>query len=434
MMPVLRAILDDLRRDRREVVLATLGVAAGVAALTFFLSLGRGVERAVLDDLLVRLPVNVVKVEPRAGVALGPLRLGAGSLLAPALDEPAVQALRRIEGVQAVYPLTPAQFPMRAQGGQNFLGRTVYMDMFAVGVDPAFVADEVPKDRFADRGPPAEGAVETVPVLASTQLLQIYNRTVAPAIGAPRLTAEVAQGFEFELFLGESYASGRRGTRHRVIARVAGLSGKVPLAGITLPLAVVERWNQRFASGTAVHYSAAYVVARSAREVDAVVRQADALGLSVDDSARVAGALIRGVTALLSLIAALILVVAALHTAQTFEARARIRRREIALLRALGATRRQIRWLLAGEALIVGVLGGLLGEAAGLGGALAASNMLRAQLAGSPFELTRLVAWDPWVVALPLGAALLAAWLGGLGPARRAAQQDPAAVLSGGRS
>ena len=68
MSPLLRAAFEDLRRDLHDLLLAALGVAVGVAALTFFLSLGRGVERAVLDELMERLPVNVVKVEPRAGV------------------------------------------------------------------------------------------------------------------------------------------------------------------------------------------------------------------------------------------------------------------------------------------------------------------------------------------------------------------------------
>jgi len=446
MSALLAALLADLQRDRRGLALAALGVAIGVAALTFILAAGRGAERAVVDELHSRTPINVVRVEPRVGIAIGPLRWDAGGLLTPAVDASAVDALRRVDGVAAVYPLASAGFPMRAQGGKGVLGHDVYMDMFAYGVDPAFVAADLDPARFQDPGddsgapPPGSApgspmpadAGPVVPVVVSTQLLSIYNRTVAPAVGAPRFSAEAVIGFSFELFLGESYSTGRNPNRRKVTARIVGVSPRVPLAGITLPIATLERWNRALAPDRKPVYSAAYVETRSPRDVDAVVRRADALGLVVDESARLVGGIIRGTTAALSLIAALILAVAGLHTAQTFEARTRTRRKEIALLRALGAARRDVLGLFAGEALLVGLIGALVGVAAGLAGAWAAAAALRQALSALPFAPTQLVAVDALVVGLPIGAALLAALLGGLGPARRAARLDPAAVLAGG--
>lgn len=429
MSALLAAIGADVKRDRRGLALAATGVAIGVAALTFILAAGRGAERAVVDELLSRTPVNVVRVEPKVGIAIGPLRFDAGGLLTPAVDATAISELKNVEGVAAVYPLANAAFPMRAQGGKGVLGHDVYMDMFAFGVDPAFVAADVDPASFSDPGDALEAAV---PVVVSSQLLNIYNRTVAPAVGAPRFTAEAVVGFSFDLFLGESYTTGRSNKRVQRTVRVVGVSSRVPLAGITIPLATLERWNRTFAPDKKQVFSAAYVETRSPREVDGVVRRADALGLMVDESARLVGGIIRGTTAALSLIAALILAVAGLHTAQTFEARARARRKEIALLRALGAARRDVLALFAGEALLVGLVGALCGVALGLGGAVAAGSALRQALASLPFAPTRLVAIDALVVGLPIAAALLAALLGGLGPARRASKLDPAAVLAGG--
>ncbi|MBN2359515.1 MAG: ABC transporter permease [Deltaproteobacteria bacterium] len=429
MSALLAAICDDVRRDRRGLALAATGVAIGVAALTFILAAGRGAERAVVDELLSRTPVNVVRVEPRVGIAIGPLRWDAGGLLTPAVDETAVAELRRVDGVAAVYPLASAGFPMRAQGGSSVLGHDVYMDMFAYGVDAAFLADDVDATGFAD---PGDGSDAPIPAVVSSQLLGIYNRTVAPAVGAPRFSAEAVVGFAFDLFLGESYTTGRNPRRQKATVRIVGVSPRVPLAGITIPIAILERWNRTFAPDKKPAFSAAYVETRSPRDIDAVVRRADALGLVVDESARLVGGIIRGTTAALSLIAALILAVAGLHTAQTFEARARSRRREIALLRALGATRRDVLGLFAGEALLVGAGGALAGVAVGLAGAWAAAGALRQALESLPFAPTRLVAIDALVVGLPIAAALLASLLGGLGPARRASRLDPAAVLAGG--
>jgi hypothetical protein len=46
------------------------------------------------------------------------------------------------------------------------------------------------------------------------------------------------------------------------------------------------------------------------------------------------------------------------------------RQREMGLLRAVGATRRQVTWIVAGESALVGVLGALLGGLAGVGMAM----------------------------------------------------------------
>ncbi len=124
-------------------------------------------------------------------------------------------------------------------------------------------------------------------------------------------------------------------------------------------------------------------------------------------NARIAGGLaIAGVaTALLGLVAL-----------QVFTAR--LRRRDIAVRLALGATRRQVSAEMLGEALRIAAAGAV----AGLVAAAAVSRLLRALLFGvSPF--------DPWTfVAVPLllaGAVLVASWL----PTRRAARVDPAESL-----
>lgn len=94
------------------------------------------------------------------------------------------------------------------------------------------------------------------------------------------------------------------------------------------------------------------------------------------------------------------------------------RRREIGLKRALGARRRDVVEQFLAEALVISVLGGLIGLAFGAVLALAIGF-----LAGWS------VAWSPWVL-IP---ALLVCGVVGVGfgvyPARRAAELDPIAAL-----
>jgi putative ABC transport system permease protein len=102
------------------------------------------------------------------------------------------------------------------------------------------------------------------------------------------------------------------------------------------------------------------------------------------------------------------------------------RGREIALLRAVGAKPRQIRWLLVGEAVLVALGAGLLGVAPGVVLGFLLFHRLRAW--GVVAETTHLVVGPvPVVVAVAVGvaAAGLAARLAG----RRAARIRPTAAL-----
>ncbi len=96
------------------------------------------------------------------------------------------------------------------------------------------------------------------------------------------------------------------------------------------------------------------------------------------------------------------------------------RRREISILRAVGASRRQIEALVLWEAAIIGLLGSLLGIIAGLVLAAILSYVINIAFFGWT------ISWaTPWsfLLSLPfmvIGAALLA----GYGPARQAAHLD----------
>jgi putative ABC transport system permease protein len=102
------------------------------------------------------------------------------------------------------------------------------------------------------------------------------------------------------------------------------------------------------------------------------------------------------------------------------------RTRELALLRAIGASKAQITWSVVGEALILGLLGGAIGIGVGIGVALG----LRALLGvfGAELPPGELVV-EPRTVLIGLlvgtVVTVLAAWF----PARRASQVPPVAAM-----
>jgi putative ABC transport system permease protein len=97
------------------------------------------------------------------------------------------------------------------------------------------------------------------------------------------------------------------------------------------------------------------------------------------------------------------------------------RRREIALLKALGATPREVVRQFGAESLVVGLLGGVLGWIMGV----LAARLIGREVFHAPIS----VQWSllPVVLALSVGVALLA----GIGPTRLALAVDPAPVLKG---
>lgn len=132
------------------------------------------------------------------------------------------------------------------------------------------------------------------------------------------------------------------------------------------------------------------------------------------------------ITTFLLVFAAVALVVGTFLILNTFSIVVAQRTRELALLRALGASRRQITRSVLTEALIVGVLGSTVGL--GLGFALAVGLKALFGAIGLDLSSAGLVfQWRTVVLAYAVGVAitLLAAYL----PARRAAQVPPVAAL-----
>ncbi|WP_433512324.1 FtsX-like permease family protein [Nonomuraea sp. CA-143628] len=120
------------------------------------------------------------------------------------------------------------------------------------------------------------------------------------------------------------------------------------------------------------------------------------------------------------------LLVAILVVVGTFALSIQQRQREIALLRAVAATPRQVRGMLGGEALLVGLVAGTLGSAAGVG----LGFWLRSRFValGAMPDNLRLVV-SPFPLLAALSAAVVAAWAAAYLSARRAVRIRPVEAL-----
>ena len=121
-----------------------------------------------------------------------------------------------------------------------------------------------------------------------------------------------------------------------------------------------------------------------------------------------------------------IVVISMFVLASTTALAVNLRRRRFALLRAVGATRGQVRRAILTELLLCGAVGGALGW---LPGAFLGARCVRA-LAAHQLLPAGSSAWlSPWLLAIACGASALVAWLSGQVAARRGSWTSPAQAL-----
>jgi putative ABC transport system permease protein len=151
-------------------------------------------------------------------------------------------------------------------------------------------------------------------------------------------------------------------------------------------------------------------------------------GLAREEALALRGAY-DGASTLLSLALALSAFVAVFIVGSTFGFTVAQRRRELALLRLIGAGRGQVRSLLLGEAVLLGLIGSATGAALGLPvSRLQVWTLVELDLAPPGFT----VPWRWWALAVSLGAGVLIAVLGVLTASRQASRVRPVEALREG--
>lgn len=456
---LLRLLGRDVRRDGSALAVAGFGIAAGTAALAFFLALGLGVRKAVVGRVFV---VDQIELQPKKGADPGMVGLLLGAQT-PSIPPATVDVLAKVRGVRHVYPKLRFAFPASAKGGAEALGRDVgTSELPGDGIDPALVSPELtPPGVFHDPldhpGPacvedkqcaapqycekpsaaPLGACSDPVPVLVSPYLVELFDKAIAPAHGlAPigRSAIERASKAIFVMKVGESvFGRSKTGAPRTMKVRIVGLSLRALDLGATLPLPVVRRLNREYAGEASVTaFSSVLVQVDDGARLAEVVRVGEGLGLEPKDTrARDVAVLITAITALLSLVAGVMLTLAGANIAGTFRTLSLSRRKEIALYRALGASEGDVTgWLLA-LAAAIGVTGGVSGLVAARVLAALGDHLARTRLPDFPFKPETFFAFPGGLVAAALGAAVVFALLGALGPARRSAKVDPARALAG---
>lgn len=202
--------------------------------------------------------------------------------------------------------------------------------------------------------------------------------------------------------------------------RVPGRLDRVQVSAVTVPLDELGRRDPKTMTKREYDkwYCTAYVTSVGTQVQEALT------GSTVRPLWRVAeaeGRILDRVTSLVWILVVAALVASALAVASTMTVAALRRRREIGLMKALGARDHQVASLILGEATVLGLAGGVVGLAMGT----LIARVLGSAIFGVPFANPSILA------ALCLAMSPLIALSGSALPVRQALSADPADVLRG---
>jgi putative ABC transport system permease protein len=285
-----------------------------------------------------------------------------------------------------------------------------------------------------------------VPIVMSPTMIELYNGQFAKSHGLPVADEDFVKfmlqrgglsAMRFSVGLGLTTIAGTnsnlKAKPRRVEAVLVGLSTKAMPIGMTVPIQYIERWNREYQGDeAATTYSSIIVTLRDKNRL-AVFAQwlQDQLDLRLEDSLGEKFATVLFVIRLVLVLISLVIIgISAINIAHNFFMQVTERRRELGLLRAVGATRTDVRLVVLGEAGLIGLAGGILGVLVGVGLAQLVDYGSAHYLPRFPYKPATWFHFKWWIWSGGLLCAGAFAVLGGYLPARRASTMEPAQALT----
>lgn len=452
----------NLREAGLRNSLTTLGIGVGVASLVAMLSLGIGLQQffnrqlgrsGLFDSIFVTQRQEFRGARPQP-VDLTPPK---------PLDDSARKSFEEISGVDEVYPYFSAVGEFRLEGAKaeeshfSIVGGLPPSARGSESFDDFqgefYSSDNVPEviiladfARILLNLPPepqssdAKLAPEQIKLLLGKNLVFRYAQRSndAPPPATPATPGDPAT----------SDSSGFNIVRKEQNLRIVGVVNSEPYRGlrqgrtsVLLPNAYAESLNMiqpgdvrsliRPGQGGKVYNSIVVRVSKS-KQVPQVEDQIKTLGynaFSIVDASRNLTLAFTFLDLFLGIFGSLALAVASLGIVNTLVMAILERRREIGIMKALGASNSDVKWIFFVEAGSMGVLGGGLGVALGwmMGRVINFGTnvyMHRHDLRSQDFWYVPL-----WLILGALVFSVVVSWLAGMYPASRAAKLDPVEAL-----
>jgi ABC-type lipoprotein export system ATPase subunit len=415
----LKVGLGSAGRRPLRTTLTTTGVAIGIAAMSLIVALAGGLQGALSAPALATSQVHQVEVYPAADSTSGAFDSGTLATLA---GQPHVSAAWGQLSMSGTFNTGTAA----GSSAQPALLSGALVSLAPIrssSVMPVLSAGRLPRSDAAGEVllTDSEAGALGFPTARDAIGTQVVYRASSGALMVPGVTRNpVTHPVDLKLIV-VGIVSGN--------AMPAGApGGMAPYATARDYWALLARTN----GWKGGEYSTITLLADSGLAVESLRRQVEALGFPAQtfgDQFRSFEDLLGKMRVALLGLALVALLLACLGIANTMYTTVLERTKEIGVLKALGARRRDVLLIFVAEAAVIGLAGGLVGIliAVGLGRlGNAFVDRVTQSVAGTGFDVFRT---DFAVVAAGLVLAVVLSTVSGLLPALRAARQDPARAL-----
>lgn len=432
---LIRLILENLGRRKTRVALTAIGVVIGTAAVVVLVSLAVGLQKSATEQLYGIGDLTEIQVYPNYGEVGGPfVMVEAGRPQQPnspkLITDETLRELKALEGVRAVIP---RDYP---QGGTllQYNRLETYPNLIGLGTDDlSLIGVEAQAGTLKlEKGTAIIGAM--VP-------MNFYDPKYRPGQEPPPPPDLVNQQVKLILIKYDQQGTEtRRSVNLRIVGQLAEERNE-PDWSIYIPLEDMVRFNE-WMTGRRINrnrdgYSMVIVKAEKPEIVLDLADQIVAMGY-IANTAQSYLQPINNFFLVLQIIfggvGAIALLVAAIGIANTMTMSILERTREIGLMKAVGATNRDVLSIFLGEAAGIGFIGGLGGLLLGwLSGEvinILALSFLAGQAAQQGGALpSKAVVTPAWLPIFSLFFATLVGLISGLYPALRAATLEPVNAL-----
>ena len=452
--------LRNLRESLLRNSLTTVGISVGVASLVAMLSLGTGLQQLFSRRLAKSGLFDTVLVSSRRelrGMSREEERNGPSPGASRILDEPARQEIERLPNVAEAYPdirfitelryedkphmTTIAALPLSAKSNDAFEG----MQGSFFSSDTA--AEVILQKSFAEEllgetpplGAPEPNVGDLAPQLLDKELTMRYAQRVAAPETEPAASHVAADGLAEA-----SYSVVSREQKLKIVG-ISDLdpeSLRGPMRGrVFFPLKLAQslhvmqpadlREISRAGSDQAV-YSSISVRVKNPAQVQGVEDSIKKMGFttfSILDASHSLQQVFRVLYAFLGIFGSLALTVASIGIVNTLVMAILERRREIGIMKAIGASDADVKKLFFAEAGAMGILGGMVGVVLGwaIGQIINFGTNIYLKRQSLPPEHFWAVPF--WLAGFAVVFAFLVSLVSGLYPASRAAKLDPVQAL-----
>lgn len=384
---------ENFKSRKSRIIFTVLGVSVGIAAILFLVSLGFGLQKSLLEKITTEESLLTLDIIPTETEIIS---------LTPAI----LEEISRIPEVEKVSPqaIFPAQITFNEITSETTLNLTNYDWFNLSGTLPTLGRSFTEKD--------------IQKIVINSPIAELFNLKPEQVLG---------KKLKFAIFFQEDEESPEMAVfETEKEFEVVGVLEEVAAS----PQIYLKRSDLKEFS--IKEFQFAKVKVKTSEELETVREKLISMGFLVSalsDTIEQADKIFRIIQIVLGIFGIIALIVSAIGLINTMTITLLERTNEIGIMRAIGASPRDIKWLFLGESTITGFLGGVGGVGIGIGAGQLFNwiiNILAGALGGQTINLFY---YPFWFVLFIILLSTLVGFIAGIWPAHRAAKLNPLKAL-----